>query len=163
MGPVQPVGTSISGTQQTPVTNQVTPSPTTATASVGAAGATTSTTTVSSVRATSVYAQVDAMLAAVGGSVQNNELLRMIIGLLILQVLMGADGGGQESAAGALLGMLAQADAGRQGGVASLHSATNVVQIQQQSTVLTTSQAVLSPTATEGGPNNPGSQVDVEA
>ncbi len=163
MGPIQPVGTSISGTQQAPVANPVTPSPTTASAPAEAAGAATSTTMVSSVSATSVYAQVDAMLAAVGGSVQDNQLLRMIIGLLILQVLMGADGGSQESAAGALLGMLGQAGTDRHGSVASLQSATNVIQIQQQSTVLTTSQAVLSPTATEGDPNNPGSQVDVEA
>ena len=163
MGPIQPVNTTVSGTQHTPVTQpaQANPAPTAAT--TPASGSASSVSMVSSVNTTAIYAQVDQMLAAVGGGVQDNQLLRMIIGLLILQVLMGADGGNQQTGAGALLGMLGLAGAGREAQVATLHSATNVVQVEQQSTLLTTSQAVLSPTATEGDPNDPGSQVDLEA
>lgn len=163
MGPIQPVGTNITGTAQTPATNATPASPAPTAATTKAADSATSVSLVSSVNTTAIYSQVDTMLAAVGGGVQDNQLLRMIIGLLILQVLMGGDGGSQQAGAGALLSMLGLAGADRQAQVATLHSATNLVQIEQQSATLVTSQAVLSPTATEGDPDNPGSHVDLEA
>lgn len=162
MGPIQPVDTTVSGAQHTPVTQPAQANPAQAASTTPSASAP-SVSMVSSVNTTAIYSHVDTMLAAVGGGVQDNQLLRMIIGLLILQVLMGVDGGNQQTGAGALLGMLGLAGADRQTQAATLHSATNVVQIEQQSTLLTTSQAVLSPTATEGDPNDPGSQVDLEA
>ncbi|HUU85429.1 MAG TPA: hypothetical protein VM243_18170 [Phycisphaerae bacterium] len=163
MEPIQPVDASVSGIHQTPASNNARPSSKAGAVSAGATNTATSVATISSTSATSIYSQVDTMLAAVGGGVQDNQLLRMIIGLLILQVLMGVDGGNQQAGGAAMLDSLGLAGGNRDAGVAGLRSATNIVQIEQQSATLLTSQAVLAPTATDGDPDNPGSQVDLEA
>jgi hypothetical protein len=110
-----------------------------------------------------VHTHVDAMLAAIGPEVQNNQFLRMIIGLLILQALLANDGGNQQVGTNALLDLLGLSGANRQSEVVSMHSATNVVQIEQQSSVVMTSQAALTPTATEGDAENSGRQIDLSA
>ena len=110
-----------------------------------------------------VHTQVDAMLSAIGGDVQNNQMLRMIIGLLILQALLANDGGNQQAGASAMLDLLGQNGANRQATLLSLHSATNAVQIEQQSTVVMTGQAPLAPTAAEGDPDGSGRNIDLSA
>jgi hypothetical protein len=117
----------------------------------------------SSVNVTMVHTQVDAMLGAIGGGVQDNKMLRMMIALLILQALLTNDQEQQDAAMAGLLDMLGMSSGKRPTQMISLHSATDVVQIQQQSTVLATNQAALSPTATEGDPRDPGSQIDLSA
>jgi hypothetical protein len=123
---------------------------------------------IQSSNATMVQSQVNSMLSSIGGGLENNQMLKMIIGLMIMQALLGGKGGGggggdeqQQMAAGMLLGMLEGAGSNVQSQVFSMHSATNTVQIQNSSTVLETSQAALTPTATEGDPEQAGSNIDL--
>ena len=116
----------------------------------------------SSLSISMVHTQVDTMLQAIGGGVQDNQLLRMVIALMILQALLAKDGGSQQAAIDGLLDVL-RTGAGQRTTAVSMHSATNVVQIQQQSTVLMTGQAALAPTHAEGDPNGPGGRMDLSA
>jgi hypothetical protein len=93
----------------------------------------------------------------------NNQLLRMMLALLILEALLAQDGGGQQAGAGA--GSLS--GNGSRGSMLasmmSVQSETSIVQIQHQSTTLATSHAVQSLGATSGDPQSDGSQLDVRA
>jgi len=60
-----------------------------------------------------VSSRVDSFLGSLGADLQNNELLRMIIGLLILELLLG-DKGDSGSKAAETLGALANFSTGRQ-------------------------------------------------
>jgi hypothetical protein len=111
---------------------------------------------------TMVNTQVAAMLNTIGGGLQHNELLRMMIALMILQALLSQDGGNQKAAMEGMMELF-RAATGQRTTTVSLHSATNVVQLEQQSTVLMTGQAALAPTTTEGDPNSSGDQIDISA
>ncbi len=155
MNPVQPIGGYAASPQ--PVQG-------TAASPVSAAGGSVATLSAvsNSVSVSMIHTQVDAMLESIGGGVQDNQMLRMIIGLLILQALLAEDGGNQQPPIDRLVGLLGSVGGARSQAL-SLHSATNVVQIQQQSTVLMTSQAAVAPTGTEGDPAGSGNQVDISA
>ena len=111
---------------------------------------------------TMINTQVDAMLESLGGGLQDNQLLKMVIALMILQALLAKDGGSQQAAIEGLLNVLGVV-AGRGSQAVSLQSATNVVQIQQQSTVLLTSHAALTPDSAKGDPQEPGENLDMTA
>ena len=159
MSAIQPVADNVPGGSPFRPTAPTQPSA----ASQTAAAATSTAVVSSSLNVTMIHTHVDAMLAAIGGEAQNNQLLRMMIALLILQALLGNDGGNQQAGASALLDLLGQTGANRHSEMVSLHSATNVVQIEQQSEVVMTSQAPLAPTATEGDPDNSGREIDLSA
>jgi hypothetical protein len=108
-----------------------------------------------------VNTHVEAMLQGIGGGLQDNQMLRMVIALLILQALLAKDGGSQQSAIEGLINLIGMG--GQRTQSVSMHSATNVVQIQQQSTVLMTGQAAVGATGAEGDPNASGEQIDVSA
>ncbi|MCP4247938.1 MAG: hypothetical protein GY778_12895 [bacterium] len=117
----------------------------------------------SSLNVTMVYSQVDAMMSNIGGGIQDNKLLRMMIALMIMQALLAEDGGNQQAGANALMDLLGHSGGSQQSGMVGIRSATNVVQIQQQSAVLMTDQAATAPTATEGDPDSSGNNVDLSA
>ncbi len=160
MNPIQPVGDSAAGitapradrTAELASTSQAT-----------STQASTAMEVSSTLNVTMVYSQVDAMLSNVGGGIQDNQLLRMVIALMIMQALLAEDGGNQQSGANALMDLLGLSGGSGQSGLIGLHSATNVIQIQQQSTVLMTGQAATAPTATEGDPNSSGANIDLSA
>jgi len=158
MNPVQPVTTGASG-PQAPAGTGALKSNNSLDPAVSSTGVSLS----STLNITLVNSQVDAMLGAIGGGVQDNKLLRMMIALLILQALLTNDSEQQQGAVASLLDSLGQADGGRRGGTIGLQSATSVVQIQQQSTVLATDQAVVSLTGTGGESGGTGEGLDLTA
>ncbi len=156
MNPVQPVSGGIGGAQQ--VTSVQSP----ASAQPAAGMSSASSISATSVNITMVHSQVDALLNSIGGGMENNKLLRMMIGLLIMQALLSNEQEQQQAAVTGLLDSLGMGAADRQSSV-GIHSATNVVQIQQQSVTLSTSQAVVGSTGAEGDPQDSGSQIDLSA
>jgi len=162
MSPVYPVGSGAGGVNAPPAPWDVQAAPAgqapAASAAEGAATSAVSTSTSISV----VSTQVDAMLASIGGGVENNQFLRVLLALLIMQALLGGDGL-QKSSASAVMDLLGQAGGNRQASLLTLHSATNIIQIEHASTILTTSQAATTPTATEGDPDRTGGQIDLSA
>ena len=96
MNPVQPVGNAAAGVApaQAAQPQAVSSSGTSAQAVAQVS---------SSVSMSVVHTQVDAMLQTIGGGLQDNELLRMVIALLIMQALLAKDGGNQQSAIDGLI------------------------------------------------------------
>ena len=160
MNPIQPVGDSAAGIT-TPRADRT--AELAGTSQATATQASTAMEVSSTLNVTMVYSQVDAMLSNVGGGTQDNQLLRMVIALMIMQALLAEDGGSQQSGANALMDLLGLSGGSGQSGMIGLHSATNVIQIQQQSTVLMTGQAAIAPTATEGDPDRSGDNIDLSA
>ena len=158
MNPIQPVTSGLgetrqlSGAQQAQNTQQTSSLPTTGGIAV-----------TNSINITMVQSQVDVMLNSVGGGVQDNEMLRMIIALLIMQALLTNDQEQQQAAITSLLDSLGGGGNGRSANTLQMQSATNVIQIQAQSTVLATNQAALSPTSTGSDSQDTGSNVDLSA
>ncbi len=111
-----------------------------------------------------IDARVGEFLGSIGGELQSDQQLRMIIGLLILQALLSGDRqegdvqGGELMNATLLAGMLhEQRDVG-------IISETNIVQIHQQSSLVMTDHAVQTLAgdgSNIGGENSPGSRLDV--
>ncbi len=124
----------------------------------------TSVSTTSTTTAQSVDARVGEFLESFGSEIQSDQQLRMIIGLLILQALLSGDRkegdvqGGEMNIAAMMADMLAnKQDAG-------IISQTNIVQIQQQSSLVVTDQAVQTLAgdgSSVGGEDSPGSRLDV--
>ena len=110
-----------------------------------------------------VYSRVDAMLSNVGMNLQDNQMLRMIIALLVLQALLGQEGTNQSQGGG--LGLLAGAGgrAESTSALLSLQSQTNVVQIQHQSSTMLTSQAIQSIGLESGQNQDGGERLDLRA
>jgi hypothetical protein len=169
MGSIQPVGQHVPNVaSQRPVQPAANAGAGAATAGVGAVAAGSST-SVQTSNVTMVQSQVNSMMSSIGGGLENNQMLKMVIGLMIMQALLSGKGGGggggeqQQMAAGMLLGMLEGAGSNVQSQMFSMQSATNTVQIQNSSTVLETSQAALAPTATEGDPDQAGCNIDLSA
>ena len=111
-----------------------------------------------------IDARVGEFLSSLGGELQTDQQLRMMIGLLILQALLSGDRkdgdvqGGELLTASLMAGLLGgQQDPG-------IISETNIVQIQQQSTLVMTDHAVqtlASDASNIGGENSAGSRLDV--
>ncbi|MFQ5489350.1 MAG: hypothetical protein ACE5GE_01400 [Phycisphaerae bacterium] len=155
MNPIQPVDGNVQAQQ-----------PIQAPQAASASAASSSTTVASMSSSTSitmVNTQVDAMLESLGGGLQDNQMLKMVIALMILQAMLAKDGGSQQAAIDGLMNVLGAV--GSRGSQAiSIQSATNVVQIQQQSNVLMTSQAALAPEAAQGDPtDSSGENLDMTA
>ncbi len=147
-------------------------------ASVRSVRESTSTTTVSSTRsagaasasgglataATSVQSRVDTFLASFGDELAGDQQLRMIIGLLILSALLGKEGDQPMSKAAEMGGLLSDLGSLTQRNQVAVFSATNIIQMQQQSTLVYSDQAVQA--TTEGQPSGQaggGTRLDVTA
>ena|GEM_PF-4037307 len=111
---------------------------------------------------TQVSSQVDAFLNALGADLQGNELLRMIIGLLILQLLLGTDGesGGR---ADDRLGALAQLTSrGQSSHMLLVQSSTSVVQFDYAATELSVASGMQSSAGAQPDGDS-GEQIDLSA
>lgn len=115
--------------------------------------------------AVSVQAQVDGFLQSFGSELAGDQQLRMVIALLILQALMRQqrDEGDVQGGEMAVLNAAAEA-LGRRPSY-TVFSETNIIQMQHQSTLLITDQAVqtLDGSASGGGQVSTGENLDVNA
>jgi hypothetical protein len=108
-----------------------------------------------------VYSRVDSLMNSVGLDLQNNQLLRMIIAFMIMQALLGQEDGNQQTRGADILGAgLGQTQSNAT--FLSMQSETNTVQIQHQSSLLSTAQAVQS-LGTAAEDTSQGGQVDTVA
>jgi hypothetical protein len=132
-----------------------------ASAGMAAGGTTTisSTSTVMSV----VHSRVDSMLSSLGLDTQTNEVLRMIIGLLILEALLARDGGSQQAGGAGLQDFGSALRASLLSPLMSYHSETNLVQISHQSTTVSTSWAIQSTGLSGDGSESSGANLDTQA
>ncbi len=129
-----------------------------------AAGAITGGTPSLSQSAISVQTQVDDLLASFGPELAGDQQLRMIIALLILQALLGRDEDNTSHKATELAGLAANLDSFGRPSQIALFSETNIVQIQHQSTLVYSDQAIQTTTEGElGGGGASGSRLDVKA
>ena len=119
MNPIQPVGDSAAGVTAPRADRTAEMA---GTSQAKATQVSTAMEVSSTLNVTMVYSQVDAMLSNVGGGVQDNKLLRMLIALMIMQALLAQDGGNQQSGANALMDLL-----GLSGGIDSALSAVVAV------------------------------------
>ena len=107
-------------------------------------------------------ARVDAFLADLGGDLRNNELLKMIIGLLILELLLGRDGEsapGNGSEFGALNQLAQTSESSR---TLLIQSSTSVYQADYYATELAGARSVQSSAGTQSD-NHSGGQLDLSA
>jgi phospholipase/lecithinase/hemolysin len=111
-----------------------------------------------SLSSTTVSQQVEAFLGSVDPALANNAYLKLLIAALIMQVLLGEDGGAQKSSAG-LQGLEALAGGRNNSLFVAMETSTNTVQIAQQSTRLDVTSAVQS--MSETGGEDTGAQMDV--
>jgi len=105
--------------------------------------------------------QVDAFLGSISPTLANNAYLKLLIAALIMQVLLGEDGGAQQSGAGSLATLEALAGGRNTALFISIESSTNTVQLTQQSSRLDLTSAVQSLTESANGAEQPGRQMDV--
>lgn len=109
-----------------------------------------------------IQTQVNSLLASFPSEMNGEQMLRMIIALLILQALLGKQDGQPMSQMAQLGGLAGGLDAFGRRSEFVLFSSTNIVQIQHQSTLVYTPQAVQTITEGEpGGQDAPGSRLDV--
>ncbi len=107
-----------------------------------------------------VHSQVDSLLNSVGLDLSDNQVLRMIIAMLIMEALLAQDGGNQQAGG---IGLFAGLDQRSEASYLSIQSETSSIQIQQQSSSLATPQAIQS-LGLPGGQTEPGgSQLDMQA
>jgi hypothetical protein len=113
-----------------------------------------------------VQSRVDAFLASFDESLPSDQQLRMVIALLILQALLGKEDDQPMSKAAELAGLAVGLEILGRRPDPVIISATNIIQIQHQSTLVYTEQAVqtLSETSAEtGGQHNTGARLDVRS
>lgn len=129
----------------------------------GAADQVASTSSITSM-ASMVQYRVDELLSSFGSQMSGDQQLRMIIALLILNALLGKDKDQPTNKAAELAGLAAGLDGmGRRSEVA-LFSATHIIQIQHQSTLVYTDQAVQTISGDQPAGQDPrGSSLDVTA
>lgn len=115
--------------------------------------------------ALSIHTQADALVASFGSKAQGDQSLRMIIALLILEALLGKDGGKGSSKASEMGGLAAGFAGFTQRTDLALFSSTNIVQLQHQSTQVYTDQAVQTSAGSSdaGGAGAAGTHLDVTA
>lgn len=165
MDPVQPVSTSYTGAAAPAQRQSGSLSPGAGvvggveTAQAGIQTASAMSITSSSTSISMVYSQVDMMLGNVGIDLEDNQVLRMIIALMILEALLAQDGGNQQAGGVGLLAGTGQRSSSM-AGFLSIQSETNIVQIQQQSTALSSTQAFQSIGLGAGEGNANGSRLD---
>jgi len=115
-----------------------------------------------SVSAAAVSQNVENFLGSINPALGNNAYLKLLIAALIMQVLLGEDGGAQQSGAG-LQGLEALSGGRNNLLFVSIESSTNTVQLEQQSYRLDLTSAVQSLTESANGSDAPGRQMDVSA
>jgi len=124
-----------------------------------------------STTAVMVQAKVDSFLASFGQEIGSDQQLRMIIALLILNALLGRDQDQPTNRASELAGItsgLAGLASGLDGlgrrSEIAMFSATNIIQIQHQSTLVYSDQAIQTLTGSGGqsaGQDSSGMRLDV--
>lgn len=114
--------------------------------------------------ASQVQAGVDALLTSIDGELAGDQQLRMMIAMLILQALLGKDDDQPANKAAELAGLAAGLNAfGHRTNVA-MFSSTNIIQMQHQSTLLFTDQAIQTLTHDEtGSGQSMGTELDLSA
>lgn len=163
MDPIQPVSISNVGLSRPTGTSTVETAAGASSVgqSMGLQSESASSITMSTSNVTMVYSQVDSLMNSVGLDLQNNQLLRMIIAFMIMQALLGQEDGNQQTRGADILSAgLGQATSNAS--FLSMQSETNIVQIQHQSSALSTAQAVQS-LGTAAQDTNQGGQVDTVA
>ncbi|MCB9866284.1 MAG: hypothetical protein H6816_06575 [Phycisphaerales bacterium] len=125
-----------------------------------AQGGTTAISASQSTTSVAITQQVDSFLSGIGSGLQNNAYLKLLIAALIMQVLLGEDGGAQQSGAG-LQGLESLAGGRNSALHITIESSTNTVQMQQQSYRLDANTAVQSMSGSANGADQPGQQMDV--
>ena len=99
---------------------------------------------------TQVNSQVDAFLGSVGINLQNNQMVRMIIALLILELLMGQDGQGGKQQSGSASALSQLSTAGDSSRLFMFHSTTSVYRSEYHASELSGGLAVQSSASTAG-------------
>ena len=116
------------------------------------------------VTASMVHSRVETFLASFDEALPSDQQLRMMIALLILQALLGKEDDQPMSKAAELAGIAVGLEVlGRRPDPAII-SATNIIQIQHQSTLVYTEQAVQTLTESgghSGGQDATGARLDV--
>lgn len=164
MGPVSLNTAALSSFNTYPTVEPIRERPVAAPPSADAPAASTAGATQLTVTASTVQSRVDSFLASFGEALPSDQQLRMIIALLILQALLGKEDDQPMSKAAELAGIAVGLEIlGRRPDPAII-SATNIIQIQHQSTLVYTEQAVQ--TLTEaggqtGGQDPTGARLDV--
>jgi hypothetical protein len=109
-----------------------------------------------------VYSRVDNMLSNVGLNLQDNQMLRMIIALMILQAMLSQEGTDQQGGGvGLLSGVGGRSDS--TSAFLAIQSQTNIVQVQHQSAAMLTSQAIQSLGLEGGQGQDNGARLDLSA
>lgn len=116
-----------------------------------------------SIKITSVDMQVGQMLGNIDPSLANNQFLKMMIALMIMEALLSNDGGSQQSGQAALKAFEQFASSSSNASFLTIESSTNTVQIQQQSTRLDTVEAVQTMSQASQTSDRPGGQIDTSA
>ena len=86
-----------------------------------------------SISVTMIHSQVNAMLSSLGGGLENNQMLRLLIALMILDALLTGQQGDGSSGGSALLGALGQLGSNQNELAMQIESTSLTVEIQQQS------------------------------
>jgi hypothetical protein len=110
---------------------------------------------------TEVTAHIQTLMASLDAKLENDPLLRMIMSLLILQLLLGAEreGGSGGNRFDALGQLMEWSESSR---VTFMQSSTTVYRLDYASTEVTAA-ITESSSAAEGGGGQPGGQIDLTA
>ncbi len=108
--------------------------------------------------------QVDGLLSSIDPALGNNQYLKLLIAALIMQFLLGEDGQGEQRDQSGLAAL--ESFAGRNSALhISIESATNTVQLQQQSSRVDMAGAVQTLSnasgSTAGDAGTTGQQMDI--
>jgi hypothetical protein len=161
--PVQPVSVSSGGWTRPAGTSAIETAAGAGTVgqSVGLQNESATSITMSTSNVTTVYSRVDSLMNSVGLDLENNQMLRMILAFMIMQALFAQEDGNQQMRGFEMLGGgLGQMES--HASFLSMQSETNVVQIQHQSSTLSTAQAVQS-LGSDGSEGSEGGRLDTVA
>ncbi len=154
MNPIQPVGTGGSA----PISNEPVLS-SGGTVEVGGAQSSSSIVQSSSMSFTSVNTSVTQMLQSIGGGVENDQMLKMLIGLMILLSLLGSQQEEGEGGSQSQMGQMGMESSSQSQYVGIFASSTTVSMQQSSTTMISSSDAGMSMN-NEGAPAE-GSNIDV--
>lgn len=111
---------------------------------------------------TQVHSQVDGFLNSLGVNLENNPLLRMIIGLLILELLLGKDGQAAPGNGGEFGALTQLNQLNESNRMMMIQSSASVFRADYYATELTGAQSVQS-SAGSHPDHHPGGQLDLSA
>ena len=108
--------------------------------------------------------QIGAFLESISSELVDNQYLKLLIAAMIMQALLGEDGGAQQTAQSGLKALEFMASSSQTVQM-SVQSSTSMVQMQQQSAAVYSSEAVqaTSDTSESTGQQAAGGQMDISA